>query len=371
MTHNLKYLFRGITLAVFMSTTVLHAQVLKDSTSLNLINKGIDNIYNFRFADAKDILNKLRNYCPDHPINSLLSGILVYWENYPLLPASSFSSLFENKLHQCIELCEKKTSKENEAEYLLINLCARSMLLLYYSDNDLTSEVFPLTLSTYQYLRKSFNFTDVYPDFFFFTGLYNYYREAYPEAYPVYKTMAFLFPKGSKNKGLKELQKAAKNSIFLKADSYSFLASICIYFENDYQNACIFNVSLHRLYPENIQYQTLYIKNLLLLKEYDKAEGMMRDVSSRSGNVLFQAQLAIFNGILQEKKYHDYVKALDYYNNGVRDIAVFGHYANDFASYGYYGLSRISEINGDKRGKKIYHKKALELSDFKKINFEE
>ena len=143
----------------------------------------------------------------------------------------------KKNMQNCIALCEKKVKGQDEPEYLLINLCARCMLLLYYTDNDLTSEVFPLTMGTYKYLRRSFNYTSVYSDFYFFTGLYNYYREAYPEAYPVYKTMAFLFPKGSKNKGLRELQTAAKNSIFLKADSYSFLSGICIYFESNYLKA--------------------------------------------------------------------------------------------------------------------------------------
>ena len=70
----------------------------------------------------------------------------------------------------------------------------------------------PLILPTY------------YSDFYFFTGVYNYYREAYPEAYPVYKPLALLFPKGSKTKGLEDLLIASKNSIFLKAEAFSFLS---------------------------------------------------------------------------------------------------------------------------------------------------
>jgi hypothetical protein len=272
-------------------------------------------------------------------------------------------------MHDCIALCEKKMTGQDEEEYLLINLCARCMLLLYYSDNDLTSEVFPLTMGTYKYLRRSFNYTSVYSDFYFFTGLYNYYREAYPEAYPVYKTMAFLFPKGSKTKGLRELQTAAKNSIFLKADSYSFLSGICIYFESNYQKAYYYSNSLYKLYPDNIQYLAMQIKNLLLLKQYDEAEELVRSSGIQSTNPFYQVQLTIFNGIIQEKKYHNYNQAQEYYKNGITDISLFREYGNEFAAYAYFGLSRISEANGDKRGKKIYRKKAMELADFKKIDF--
>ena len=65
--------------------------------------------------------------------------------------------------------------------------------------------------------------SSVYPDFYFFTGLYNYYREAYPEAHPIYKVLAFLFPRGDREKGSAELQNAGANSIMLKAEAYSFL----------------------------------------------------------------------------------------------------------------------------------------------------
>jgi hypothetical protein len=296
---------------------------------------------------------------------------MTYWENYPLLFTSSARVSYEEDMRSCIGLCEKNNNPSNEAEYLLANLCARGMLLMFYADNDRNIEVFPLATSTYQYLRRSFGFTSVYSDFFYFTGLYNYYREAYPKAHPVYKPLAFLFPKGNRAKGLKELQTAAINSIVLKEESFSFLSEICISYENNYQQASYYSKSLHELYPANMQYLAVYIKNLLLMKRYDEAERLIRSSSTKVSNSYYQAQLSIFNGILQEKKYHDIKLAQQYYNKGVRDISIFGDYGNEFAAYAYFGLSRISEVNGDKHNKKIYRKQAMELVDFKKVNFDE
>jgi hypothetical protein len=359
------------TLAFCLSPVIIHAQILKDSTNLNLVKKDVDYIYNFQFDKAKEVLNKINQSCPGHPIVSLLGGMIIYWEKYPLLTSSRANASFESEMHNCINLCETKMTGQDEPEYLLINLCARCMLLMYYTDNDLTSEVFPLTLSTYKHLKRSFNFTSVYSDFYFFTGIYNYYREAYPEAFPVYRTMAFLFPRGGKIKGLKQLQTAANTSIFLKADAYAFLSGISIDFENNYQNAEYYNELLCKLYPDNIMFLALYIKNLFLLKRYDEAEELIKYSETHTTNSLYQTQMVIFKGLLQEKKYHNINKALEYYKTGVRDISEYGTYCNDFASYAYFGLSRISEISGDKRGKKIYRKKALELSDYKKVNFDD
>ena len=80
-------------------------------------------------------------------------------------------------MRQCIKLSETNNNPDYEAEYLLANLCARGMLLMYYADNDLIMEVIPLVTSTYKYLRRAFDFTSACTDLYYFTGIYNYYRE--------------------------------------------------------------------------------------------------------------------------------------------------------------------------------------------------
>jgi len=243
------------------------------------------------------------------------------------------------------------------------------MLLLYYADNGLSMEVIPLTTSTYQYIRHSFDYTSVFSDFYFFTGLYDYYREVYPDAYPVYKALAFLFPKGDRNKGFKDLQTAAKSSIVLKAEAASFLYTICLSYEDDFQQASSYTKSLHKQYPANIQYLAACIKNLLLIKQYEEAEKLMLKSDTTIKNPYFETQQCIFKGILQEKKYHNTELARQYYEQGINNISQFGVFGNEYSAYAYFGLSRISDNNGDKHGKKTYRKKALELADFKKIDF--
>jgi len=359
-----------LVLVLCLSTSSLNSQFLKDSTSLNLIKEGIDNVYNFQFDKADKVSEELGKLYPGQPVVYLFKGMVTYWENYPLITTSSARASFEEDMRKCIELSDKNKNSSAEVEILLVNLCARGLLLLYYTDNYLSLDVFPLATSTYQYIRRSFDFTAYYSDFYFFTGVYNYYREAYPEAYPIYKPLAFLFPKGSKVKGLEELQIVSKNSIILKAEAFSFLSAIFLTFENNFQQATYFSKSLHTLYPDNPEYLGAYIKNLLLIKRYDEAEMEMLSSNTSKNNSFFRAQMSIFNGILQEKKYHDIKKAQQFYSTGIDDITIFGSYGNEYAAYAYFGLSRISEINGNKDYKKMYRKLALQLADFKKVNFD-
>lgn len=357
-------------LILYLGNPVLPAQILKDTSSVNLIKRGIDYVYNFDFSDANKVSAELSRLSPGHPVNYLFSGMITYWKNYPLTANSPARESFETSLRKAIALCEKYKDPATEAEILLVNLCARGLLLLFYTDNDLSFEVFPIAASTYQCIRRSFDFTAYYNDFYFFTGVYNYYREAYPEAHPVYKTLAFLFPKGNKVRGLEELQIVARNSIILKAESYSFLTEIFLSFENNFQKASYYSETLHKIYPANPAYLGSYIKNLLLIKQYDEAEKALSSSAENVKNAFYQAQVSIFRGILYEKKYKQTKLAKQYYESGIREISAFRNYGDEFAAYAYFGLSRISGINGESDNQKIYRKLAMKLADFKNINFD-
>lgn len=364
--------FTTILLFFLVSWTTTQAQVLKDTATLNQLCRGVDFIYNGQFNQARAIYKSISTRYPNHPMAFIFKGMITYWENYPLVPSSPAMESFEKDMRHAIDLCEnKKNINTNYPEYLLSNIGARGLLLLCFADNGLSMDVISLASSTYQYVKECFKFSGTYADFYFITGLYNYYREAYPDAHPVYKPLAILFPKGDKAQGLRDLQTAAKKAIVLKAESYSFLSGIYISFENNYPQALSYSKALHDLYPQNVQYIAVYIKNLLLVKKYSDAENQLKFYRSRISNKYVQAQFQILNGIVYEKKYHDYSKSRDFYSQGIKDLAPYGEYSYEYQAYGYFGLSRISEISGNKANKRTYRKKAMEMASYKKVNFDE
>jgi hypothetical protein len=108
----------------------------------------------------------------------------------------------------------------------------------------------------------------------------------------------------------------------------------------------------------------------LLIKNYEEAEKQISSSATRRNSYL-QAQISIFKGIIQEKKYHNLQKAAEFYNNGIRNIARFREYGNEFAAYAYFGLSRIARENKDEKNEKIYRRLALKLTAFKEMNFDD
>lgn len=338
------------------------AQVLKDTTAMRVIRKGIDYTYNLQFREAEEEVSELNRLYPDHPVNLLFKGIIIYWENFPLLPSTTAAGSFEELLRKCIEKCEENKNHDFQPEILLTNLSARGMLLLFYSDNNLSRKVIPLATGTYHYLRQSFNYTSFSPDFYFFTGLYNYYREAYPQFHPIYKPVVVIFPKGNKLQGIKELEICAHKSVFLKADSYSFLQWIFANYEKDIPRSVEYSRILSELYPSNPHFEVNYIRSLILSKRFDDAERLLKAFTGPFKNPFITAQVFILNGLLQENKYRKYSLARDDYDKGIEGLKVFGTYGYEFASMGYLGLSRICESEGDQQGMRKYRRKAEELN---------
>lgn len=370
MSSHVRILIKSTWFLIFLNGAQTNAQMLQDTNCLKLLKKDIEFTYNLRFQDAGEVFELINNMYPEHPIVFLLRGITTYWKNYPMVHINPAHISFEKDMHQCIKLSETNQNPEFEEEYLLSNLCARGMLLMYYADNDLPTDLIPLATSTYKYIRRAFDYNKTCIDLNFFTGLYNYYREAYPDHHPMYKSFAFAFPSGDKETGLIQLQTSADNSLFLRADSYLSLAWINLYFENKYPESLKYCKALHELYPDNFEYLAMYIKNLLLLKKFDEAE-LHISASDLKSNNYYTAQITIFRGIIYEKKYHKYKDAQILYNRGISDITRYGGYGNRYAAYAYYGLSRISEANGNKQAGRLYRKKAENLTDDKKINFDD
>lgn len=358
-------------LCLYLPGIFSHAQILRNAENMAMIKAGVDHIYNFEFDEARNVYDNLSKLYPEHPVTHMFRGLMTYWENYPLLPGSTGRQSFEDDLYACMEQSETSTGNQEEAEYEMLNLSARGMLLLFFADNEISMEVFSVASGTYKHVKRAFDFKTTYADFYFITGLYNYYREAYPEAHPIYKPIAFFFPKGDKETGLKELNIAARQAIFLKAEAYSFLSGIYISFENDFQQAFQYSKTLHELYPRNTQYLAVFIKNLLLIKRYDEAERIISESRKSYRNPYLMAQLNILQGIVLEKRYGNLSLAKTYYLSGLREAEPFGIYAGEYNAYAYFGLSRISAAGHDEKMAKDYRKLALDASDYENVNFDD
>src|SRR5512147_2822494 len=145
-----KILGRIVMVVLSMLPLASGAQIFQDTSAMNIIKKGIGHIYDFQFSDAENIFKTINAKYPGHPVTYMYKAMLIYYENYPLVPGSVKSKVFEAQLWTSIRVCEKDKAWEDDPEKLLIDLCARGMLMLFYTDNEMNSEVISMTPATYK-----------------------------------------------------------------------------------------------------------------------------------------------------------------------------------------------------------------------------
>lgn len=359
-----------IVLLIISFSLCAQRSILEDQQTIQKVKSELDSIYNFNFKNSEVLYKELKQYYPNHPLPSLFNAVRIYWQYFPVTPKDSVSNLYIKYNTDAIQKAESLLEKDkNNAEAIFFNLLSRLLLMQYFADNHQSSRVVPHIRTAYKMTQKGFDLTDQVQDFLFSTGLYNYYRDAYPEKHPVYKPFAYFFPDGNKKLGIRQLEKNWHNGIFLDAESLSFLVYISLNFEGNFSKSARYTKELHKAYPNNPLYLSYRIRTLLLLHKYKKAHTLIDQLSTNSSNEFFQVMVYIYKGIYAEKKDKNYDTAEKFYLEAISLSEKYKPFINSRISYAYFGLARIWETKNNQKSI-AYRNKAEILSSYPHINFD-
>jgi len=331
------------------------------------VDSCLQHTYNFSFFRAREIQEDLLNLTPTHPAPLFLEALIVYWENFPLLPKDKASEKFVDLMNRVIHMAEGYIDKEDlHLEGVFFDLFGRAFKAMYWADNGKAGKLVPDLRTMYKHTREGMELKDQFSEFYFSTGLYNYYIEAYPEAHPVYKPMLSFMKKGDKTLGLKQLNLAISHSIFLKVESMLFMSLIQLNYEDDLNTASIYADRLNRDYPHNIYYQGHLVTILLHQHRYKQVNQVLE--SMRLQNDTYSSMIRLMaNAFMAEKKDGDSRQAGIDYRKTIELADSFGSFANQFKAIAFMGLSRLhnkKDLPGEARR---YARKASSLTAYKFI----
>ncbi len=143
----------------------------------------------------------------------------------PVVPARTDDKLKQRCLQQ-LELAaqkaddwqnaQSKTKGSDRPEAMFLYFTAEAMLakISHYEHEPFAA--IRHAKNAYPYIQKGKAFQQQYPDFYLSTGLYNFYREVYPEIHPFYKTVAWVMTSGDKKLGMSQLQFATQKALFVE-----------------------------------------------------------------------------------------------------------------------------------------------------------
>jgi tetratricopeptide (TPR) repeat protein len=212
-------------------------------------------------------------------------------------------------------------------------------------------------------MKKGFDLMNKFPEFYFSTGLYNYYVVQYPENHPAVKPFMFFFASGNKALGLQQMEKSIQYGTFTRTEATYWLAHIYIKHETNPQKALSYTQQLINKYPANIHYVMRHTEMLIANGKYEKAQPYLQQLLAHQ-NKLFHGAAYIFQGIIQEKGVKNYTLARLNYQRAFNLAITDKRYTKDLYAQAYAGLARIADKEGNKYSAKDYYKKTLELAEY-------
>lgn len=345
------------------------AQILTDSSLRQTIGKALDHLYNFEFAAAEPYIRQLQTRYPQHPVGWVLRASQLQWQYFPLKGNPTATAQFVDAASKALDLCEKRLDRDdNDTEAIFFALTAHGYMALKYNNEHEQMKAVSESRRAYRYMKDGFKLMDKNPEFYFSTGLYNYYVERYPIEHPIVKPLMVFFQNGDMPLGIQQMETAAKRGIFTRPEANYYLAHIFLKHENQPGRALAYLKSLTAQHPGNPLYAMLDTEALLLTGQYGEAQSALLHLRQLPYKWLSVA-IATFDGLIAEKLNHNDREATGYYQNALKQPAV-ENYTKEYHAFVNAGLARIAARAGNHEQAKAYYKKAAEIGEYKSIQQE-
>jgi hypothetical protein len=339
-------------------------RLLERPDLLAKIKSELSYTYSNDFDKASEVLIDLKKEIPGHPVISFMEALIIYWENFPLIPENTKSDKFINLLEETVQKGESMVEKDPESlEGLFFGLFARAFFSQFWADNGKPGKVFPYLSSIYHQTLKSMDVQDKFTEFYFTSGLYNYYIEAYPEKHPAYKPIKLLFKSGDKEKGLIFLNYCAENAVYVKNEARYFLTHIFMCYESNPEKASEYASGLYREFPRNPFYLGNYAEALIYNNKYPIAEIMVNNLYSLPGDFA-KMEYHLYKGILNEKYRRDIESGFSEYKKAIVLCEQFGESGSHYKAVAFMGLGRYYRFKKDRSESNRYFRMAENLSTY-------
>jgi hypothetical protein len=354
-------------LLIPLTTSFGQRNLLEDSITKVHIYEGLRATYNFEFDKAEQEIKLVSKNYPVHPVVSFMKAMVIYWKYYPLTPDHEHSEEFTSLMELCMDQSSARLDiNSKDTEGIFFDLFGRAFYIMYWADNGMSRKVLPYLGTLYRHTMEGFTLKEELNDFYFTTGLYNYYIEAYPEKHPSYKPIARLFQNGEKQLGIKQLNYCAENSIFLRVEARYFLFLIYLGYENDYSMALLNAEILYKEFPDNILYLGEYIKILLIESRYTEAKELLNELKKMPSDFA-KLEYQLYYAYFQEKYLKNFNSAYISYNKALAMSEKYEDFTDHFNAFAWMGLGRYYAYKGQESKANKYFGKAKDVTAYEYV----
>lgn len=345
----------------------------KDTTIILLSNVGVqlectqalNDLYNFKFPEAEFQFQYLRARYRWHPLPYFLMGLIEWWKIMPNTKDTSHDEKFLAYMDSTIEVGEKLyddyPAYKTEASFFLA--AAYGFKGRLYSDEERKNwrKAASAGKDALDYLEEGKEQENLSPELLFGDALYNYFSVWVPENYPALRPVLWLFRKGDKALGLKQLKEVSYNAFYTRTEAMVWLMRILNSYEKDQPQAFQISEYLFQTYPDNPYFHRYYARMLYSLGRYVEAEPVCKNILAKidSGQVGYEATsgryASFFLGQIYEarRKLDDAKKQYELCMKFAEQI---GATDSGYYLYSMIALGEIAEKQGQKAEARAWFK---------------
>ncbi|WP_375448340.1 hypothetical protein [uncultured Fibrella sp.] len=358
-------------LMVVCTAVLLHGRVLAQYSMINtnpagwaLLTAGLDQVYDNQFTAAEAAFARLEKLTPGHPAVDLMRGVRLFYQWFP----ARIDGKLKQRCLQQLELAaqkaddwqkaQTKTNGSERPEAVFLYFTAEAMLAKISHYEHETFAVIRHAKNAYPYIQKGKAFQQQYPDFYLSTGLYNFYRDVYPEIHPFYKTVAWVMAAGDKRLGMSQLQLATQKALFVRTEAILYLTHLLTDYENKPTSALPYLAQLIVHYPDNPYWRYKYAEALLSAHQVDSIPALIAQLMAapepayQQMGTLLKARYALELGQRSTAR----TFAGEVVRSSVRDETV--------RAYAFQVLARVARQEGQEKQARQYYKQMLELAEY-------
>lgn len=338
-----KIIFTYIAVLIIFSPTFAQKIISPGSETYKLIEQALQHLYNTEIEEAARLAEHINQLAPGHPVYPMLRALAIRAAYFPIdTDSREFASMKEH-LYETLEKSEDMLEEDkNQPEANFFALASYGLLAMYENQDSNYFKASGLAKEAYKYLKRGFELKEKYPEFYFSTGLYNYYREKYPELHPVYRPFTWFFKSGNMELGLEQMERSSRESVFMQAEALDYLTHIYLRYESKPDSSIKFARSLIEQYPENLHFITLYIDASIASEKFQGLNPYIARLR-RNDRPYYKMLGELFMAMTLEKKENKWQASEEYYKKSLTTgKGLKSDKVENYRSYAYAGLARIA-----------------------------
>jgi len=373
-----RYFFIFSLFLVFISSSI-SGQIKKDTTIILITNltiqieanQALNDLYNFKFEKAEQQFRWFKQKYAWHPLPYFLLGLSEWWKIMPNTKNTSYDDRFISYMDSTIMVAENLYEKypEYKVEAAFFLAAAYGFKGRLYADEERENwgKAASAGKTALNYLEECKTKNYLSPELLFGDALYNYFSVWVPENYPVLKPLLWLFPKGDKQLGLKQLKEVSYNAFYTRTEAMVWLMRISNSYENNQPQAFQLAEYLHQTYPDNPYFHRFYARMLYSRGMYTELDKEGKAILARidSAQVGYEATSGRYAAFYLGQLYEGRRKpdeAKKYYLLAKKYAEEIGATDSGYYLFSLIALGEISEKQGDKAAARNYFKEVKRLS---------